>query len=116
MASPKVEALINAFRNHFRKSEAADIPIALRQEPTDVVYRSLLEEDKPDSPMLTPLLNTPSPGGDMDLSAMFDGVDMGMPGEMPMDIGAELGMDMPTEAPAPVAEGAPSVDDFLAEV
>lgn len=108
MANKKVEALIDAFRNHFRSSQDISIPIALRQEPVDVVYKALIEEDKPDAPQLTPLIPDPlassEPSFDM---GMLAGLDMGMP---------DMGMDAPVaspEAPEAPAE-AGLVEDLLA--
>ena len=114
MANPRVEALMDAFRNHFRKSEDANIPVALRQEPVDVVYSALLEEDKPAAAPLTPLIAEPAPmdaGMPMgaDLMAALGGLDMGMP-----DMAAG-GMDAATPGMAGAPAMPPSVDDFLME-
>lgn len=109
MANKKVEALIDAFRNHFRGDGQVSIPIALRQEPVDVVYRALIEEDKPDAPQLTPLITDPlaAPAEVGFDASMLAGLDMGMP---------DMGMDAPVapqEAPGEPAE-AGLVEDLLA--
>lgn len=116
MASQKVKALIDAFRNHFRTGEQARIPLALRQEPVDVVYRALLEEDAPDAPPLTPLMGDPvleagggfgPEAGDQAAQLLAD-----MGGFDPLG-----GMDAPDPLGAMQAPAGdlPSVDDFLTE-
>lgn len=109
MANKKVEALIDAFRNHFRGDKQVSIPLALRQEPVDIVYRALIEEDKPDAPQLTPLISDPlaAPASTSFDPSVLAGLDMGMP---------DMGMDgpvAPQEAPGEPAE-AGLVEDLLA--
>jgi len=50
VASEKVREVLEAFRAHFMDAERARVPLALRQESPDVVFNSLLEEDKPHLP------------------------------------------------------------------
>ena len=47
MPNAKISEVIRAFKTKFQSDRGAYIPMALRQESTDVVFRSLLEEDKP---------------------------------------------------------------------
>jgi len=70
VASEKVREVLEAFRAHFMNAERARVPLALRQESPDVVFNSLLEEDKPHLPTggllstgLDPLEVPPPPPG-----------------------------------------------------
>ena len=107
MASAKVKQLIDIFRNHFKENEAGEIPIALRQEPVDIVYTSLLEDDAPAQAPLTPML-----GGLGDMG-------MGAQGGLGAMDGGLGGMGMGLAGPAVSGAGdiglpaTDSVDDFL---
>lgn len=107
MPSRKVQSILRAFKAHFQTEEGVHIPMSLRQESTDVVFISLLEEDKapyemptrmagyePDAPMM--------PVGQEDPMAMLDellGASEPLGGPEPMPVA-------PTALPAaPVAPG-----------
>lgn len=108
MASKKVQQLIDIFRSQFQKGEAARIPLALRSEPVDVVFTSLLEEDAPTEPPLMPLLGVPEPVApqvvaDAMPSELGDALGMGMdvsmaPGAPEMPQGGSLPQGAPQEA------------------
>lgn len=111
MASEKVREVLEAFRAHFMDAERARVPLALRQESPDVVFNSLLEEDKPHLPTggllssgLDPLEVPPEPPGApqsldqlLAMSAPEEGLaDPGpqppAPGLTPDDLIADLGV------------------------
>ena len=50
MARRVVSEIIDQFRARFQRQAGADVPLALRQDAPDVVFVSLLEEDKPPKP------------------------------------------------------------------
>lgn len=107
--SSKVDAVFRAFKSRFQSEQGIHIPMALRQESSNVVFVSLLEEDKP--PFEMPGLMS---GFEMERPAMPAMQD---PEMMLEDLlgasmeNAEPQMPpMPMEAPpgAPAAPGAPS--------
>lgn len=115
MASKKVLQLIDIFRNHFQSGKAADIPLALRSAPVDVVFTALLEEDAPTSPPLTPMMDAlPSTDPFNSFAPDLGGMDMGIGMGEPM---APIGPQDAPGAPAatPVAPGGVgSLEDMLA--
>ena len=94
MASKKVQQLIDIFRSQFQKGEAAEIPLALRSAPVDVVFTSLLEEDAPVEPPLMPLLGVPEPVGQQTLA-----------NAMPPELNDMLAMGMAPGGPEAAQEG-----------
>lgn len=107
MASEKVREVLEAFRAHFMNAERARVPLALRQESPDVVFNSLLEEDKPHLPTggllstgLDPLEVPPEPPG------------------APQSLDQLLAMSVPEEGltgPQPPAPGL-TPDDLIADL
>lgn len=106
MPSSKIQSIIRTFKAHFQAEEGAYIPMALRQESSDVVFVSLLEEDKPPFEMPGPMMGYEMdapvmPMGQEDPMAMLDEL-LGASG------GAEgmQGLDLPPGTP-PGAPGEP---------
>jgi hypothetical protein len=55
MPSSTIDSVIRAFKAKFQAEQGAYIPMALRQESSDVVFVSLLEEDRPPFEMPGPM-------------------------------------------------------------
>ena len=106
MPSSKVQSILRNFKAHFQTEEGVHIPMSLRQESTDVVFISLLEEDKPPFEMPTQMAgfepDAPMmPVGQEDPMAMLDEL-LGASGQA---TGADP-MAMPSGG-LPVAPGEP---------
>jgi hypothetical protein len=111
MPSSKVDSVIRAFKAKFQSEQGVYIPMALRQESTDVVFVSLLEEDRPPFEMPGPMAGYEPDGQVMPqgqgdpmmmleelLGASMEGAEGGMPpmqpGPAPGDPAEPQGQDL----------------------
>lgn len=99
MASRKVKELIDVFRNNFRSEKGTRIPLALRQEPVDIVFTALLEDDKPSTPPLAPIVGNPIPDPFGDLAQVPAGPALAQTPGMEEMLGAIAGQGAPVASP-----------------
>lgn len=103
MPNERVQGLIDAFRSHFQRAEGSKVPVSLRQESSQVLFTSLIEEDA--NPMVSVMPMMP---GDFGLSSSPSGMPPGMESLMGM------GMDMAQNTAPPAPQGAAmSLDEMV---
>lgn len=107
MPNQKVKSVLKQFRARFQSDEA-DLPLSLRQESNEIIFRALLEDDESPMPPPTPMLGFSPESGDM--GGMGGGSQQDMVQELlnastPSNV---LGPEqMAEEAPPPMPAGAP---------
>lgn len=119
MPNEKVKRLLKAFMGHFQEEEV-NIPLALRHEPTEVVFTALLDDPEEGQPVDPSLMDFADLQGEdqigiadevdqMVQQAMADpaaAMQMAPPGMM--DAGMDMeGMMGPSMAPGPTQERPP---------
>lgn len=120
MPSDVVKQLIAQFRASFQGEAEFDLPISLRQESPDIVFKALLEDDENPMPPVTPLIGYDLGASDMpmDMSQSDFAGDLletaGIPpealgglGAAPMGPDPLAGAGAPQAAPQPLPQGAP---------
>lgn len=113
--NPRVSALIDQFRTHFRSDMPDRIPAALRQESSSVVFVALLEEDKPPAPPPMMSMNPMDQMGmgDMGMGGMGGMEDMGLPMGLPPLPGSDQMMGSAEDPMMGGAAGAMTMDSLL---